>query len=221
MGIHAAESRPLSTQKEKASYGVGMNVAKRFKTDLIDLDIDAFMQGFRDVLTDKEPAVTQEELTVALEELRKEVESKATEAAAKMKTEGEAFLAANKQKQDVKATDSGLQYKILQPGAGPSPKPTDVVKVHYKGTLIDGTEFDSSYGGEPATFPLNRVIQGWGEALQMMKVGGKWQLFIPSELAYGENPPPGSQIPPSAPLLFEVELLSIENSNPAQSLGQP
>ena len=219
---YAAESKALTTQKEKASYGVGMNVAKRFKSDLIDLDVDAFMQGFRDVLTDKEPAVNQEEIAAALEELRKEVEAKATEAAAKMKTEGEAFLAANKQKENVKVTDSGLQYKALKEGTGPSPKPTDRVRVHYKGTLIDGTVFDSSYDrGEPAVFGLNQVIPGWGEALQMMKVGGKWQIFLPSEIGYGQNPPPGSQIPPNAPLVFEVELLGIENSNPGLAPGQP
>lgn len=220
-GSYAAESKPLTTQKQKASYGVGMNVAKRFKTDLIDLDVDAFMQGFRDVLTDADPALTQEEIATALNELRQEVETKATEAAAKMKTEGEAFLADNKAKEGVKVTDSGLQYKIIQPGTGPSPKPTDQVRVHYRGTLIDGTQFDSSYDrGEPATFPVTGVIKGWVEALQMMKVGGKWQVFIPSEMAYGENPPPGSQIPPNAPLIFEVELLGIENASPGQSPGR-
>ena len=218
-GAHAADSKPLTTQKEKASYGVGMNVAKRFKSDLIDLDVESFMQGFRDVLTDKEPAVSEEELQAALETLRTEVEGKATEAAAKMKTEGAAFLEANKSKPGVKTTASGLQYKVIKEGTGATPKATDQVQVHYSGTLIDGTEFDSSYKrGEPITFPVQGVIKGWIEALQMMKVGGKWQLFIPSDLAYGET---GSgPIPGNAPLIFEVELLDIVSGEPSPGLPQ-
>ena len=124
---------------------------------------------------------------------------------------GADFLAANAKKPGVKATQSGLQYKVLTEGTGPMPKETEVVKVHYRGTLTDGTVFDSSYErGEPATFPVNRVIQGWIEALQLMKVGSKWQVAIPSAMAYGENPPPGSPIPPNAVLLFDIELLGIE-----------
>ena len=218
VGAHAAEDKPLSTQKEKASYGVGMNVAKRFKSDLADLDIEAFMRGVRDVLTDQEPAVTEEELQIALQALRTEFESKATEAAAKMKTEGAAFLAENKTKPGVKTTASGLQYKVLKEGTGASPKATDQVQVHYSGKLIDGTEFDSSYKrGEPITFPVTGVIPGWVEALQMMKEGAKWQIFIPSDLAYGESGQ--GPIPGNAPLIFEVELLDVVSGQP--SPGQP
>lgn len=206
---YAADPKPLATQKEKASYGIGMNVAKRFKHDLIDLDIDAFMRGFRDVLTDAKPAVSEAELDEALESLRQEIEAKAVEAGAQAKKTGEDFLAKNKEKPGVKTTASGLQYKIIEAGTGPSPKPSDTVKVHYKGTLIDGTVFDSSYDrGEPITFPVTGVIAGWTEALQMMKVGGKWQLFIPSDLAYGDRGT--GPIPPGSTLIFEVELLGIE-----------
>ena len=205
----AADAKALTTQKEKASYGVGMNVGKRFRHDFIDLDTDAFMRGFKDALTDAKPALTEAELEQAMETLRKEVEQKSTEEGSKNKKAADAFLAKNKTAKGVTATASGLQYTIERAGTGPTPKETDVVKVNYRGTLMDGTEFDSSYKrGEPATFPVNRVIKGWIEALQMMKAGSKWKLFIPPDLAYGENGQPG--IPPNSLLIFEVELLGIE-----------
>jgi FKBP-type peptidyl-prolyl cis-trans isomerase FklB len=201
----------LSTQKQRASYGVGMNVGKRFKHDLLDIDLDAFMRGFKDALSDAKSALTDEELNQAMSTLRKDVEQRATEQAGKNKKEGDDFLAKNKSEKGVQTTTSGLQYIVLKQGDGPTPKATDTVKVHYRGTLINGTEFDSSYKrGEPTTFPVNQVIKGWTEALQKMPVGSKWKLFIPSDLAYGENAQP--PIPPNAVLVFEVELIGIEKS---------
>jgi len=210
LNTNAADPKPLASQKEKASYGVGLNVGSRFKSDFIELDVDAFVRGFRDALADAKPAISEQEINAAITALNQEVERKMSEQAEKNKKAGEDFLAENKKVQGVQTTASGLQYQVLKEGNGPSPKETDVVKVHYKGTLLDGTVFDSSYDrGEPATFPLNRVIPGWTEGLQKMKVGSKHKLFIPSNLAYGDNPQ--GKIPPHATLVFEVELLGIEN----------
>jgi FKBP-type peptidyl-prolyl cis-trans isomerase len=209
--IHAADQKPLTTQKEKASYGIGMNVGKRFSHEFIDLDMDAFMRGFKDALTDAKPALTEAELTEALANLRKDVEKKTTEQAATNKKAGEEFLAKNKGAKGVVTTASGLQYSVLKEGTGATPKETDTVEVHYRGTLLDGTEFDNSYKrNEPAVFPVNGVIPGWVEALKLMKTGSKWKLFIPSNLAYGESGQPG--IPPNSVLVFEVELLGIKKS---------
>jgi FKBP-type peptidyl-prolyl cis-trans isomerase FkpA/FKBP-type peptidyl-prolyl cis-trans isomerase FklB len=208
----AAADAKLETQKQKASYGVGANVGKSFKSDLIDLDLEAFMTGFKDALAGKESAVSQAELEKALAEMRDEVTKKTAERAAGNKKTGEEFLAKNKTAKDVKTTESGLQYIVEKEGTGASPKATEQVKVHYRGTLIDGTEFDSSYKrGEPAEFPVNGVIKGWSEALQKMKPGAKWKVFIPSDLAYGEQGMPPT-IPPGSVLIFDIELLSIEKS---------
>jgi FKBP-type peptidyl-prolyl cis-trans isomerase FklB len=209
LNIHTAEPKPLTSQREKASYGVGMNVGSRFKHDLIELDTEAFIRGIRDALAGTKPAVTEKEIEEAIGAMTKEVEQKMSEQGEKSRKAGEAFLAENKKNKDVKVTASGLQYQVLKEGTGPLPKETDQVKVHYHGTLIDGTVFDSSVErGEPITFGLNQVIKGWVEALQLMKVGSKWKLFIPSQLAYGESPQ--GKIPPHATLVFEVELLGIE-----------
>jgi FKBP-type peptidyl-prolyl cis-trans isomerase FklB len=199
----------LATQKQRSSYGVGMNVGKRFKHDMIDLDLDAFVHGFKDAMTDAKPGLTDAELNDAMAKLRTDVEQKVSEAGEKSKKEGADFLVKNKSEKGVQTTPSGLQYIVLKEGTGPIPKESDTVKVHYRGTLINGTEFDSSYArNEPAVFPVNGVIKGWVEALQKMKVGSKWKLFVPSELAYGENSQ--GAIPPNATLIFEVELLGIE-----------
>jgi len=206
----ADAAKPLSTEKEKASYGIGVNVGKRFKNDSLELDMDAFMRGIKDVLTDAKPALTEEEINTALEGLRNQVQQKASVAGEKNKKTGEDFLAKNKAEKGVITLPDGLQYKVLKEGTGATPKETDTVRVNYRGTLIDGTEFDSSYKrNEPIEFPVNGVIKGWIEALQKMKVGSKWQLFIPPDLAYGAN---GSgPIPPNSTLIFEVELLGIVN----------
>ncbi len=210
--LGAAEPKALSTQKEKASYGVGMNVGKSFKSDLIDLDIDSFVRGFKDALAGTKSAVTEEDLEKAIAAMREDVARKSNERVAQNKKAGQDFLAKNKTEKDVKTTDTGLQYIVDKEGDGPSPKATDTVKVHYRGTLIDGTEFDSSYKrNEPTTFPVNQVIPGWTEALQKMKVGSKWKVFIPSDIAYGDQGQP-PVIPPASTLVFDIELLAIEKS---------
>jgi FKBP-type peptidyl-prolyl cis-trans isomerase len=216
LASYGADEKPLANQKEKSSYGIGVNVGKRFRHEAIELDPDAFIRGIKDALGGKQLALTEAELTEVMETLRKDIEAKGQQQAENNKKEsennkkaGDDFLAQNKSKEGVKTLPDGLQYKVLKEGTGPMPKATDMVTVHYKGTLTNGTEFDSSYKrGQPTTFPVNGVIPGWTEALQKMKVGSKWQLFIPADLAYGENSPT-PDIPPGSVLVFDVELLSI------------
>jgi len=209
----AQNKAPLKDQKDKASYSIGHDIGTTFKKQNIELNPDALFSGLKDALAGKE-AMTKEERDKTLADFQKEMAEKqaaATKAAGeKNLADGEKFLAENKAKEGVKTTASGLQYKVLKEGTGTSPKPTDTVVTNYKGTLLDGTEFDSSYKrNEPATFPVNRVIPGWTEALQLMKPGSKYQLFIPSKLAYGERGA-GRDIGPNSALIFEVELLSIK-----------
>jgi FKBP-type peptidyl-prolyl cis-trans isomerase FklB len=212
--VLAAENGPLKTQKDKVSYTIGINVANNIKQMPMEIDLDIFYKGFKDAFSGGKLLLSEEEIRTVLTALQKEMTDKQTEImksqGEKNKKEGEAFLAENKKKEGVKTLASGLQYKIIKEGNGKSPKATDKVSTHYQGTLIDGTEFDSSYKrGEPATFPVNGVIPGWTEALQLMKVGSKWQLFVPSKLAYGERGA-GPKIGPNAALIFTVELLSIK-----------
>jgi len=209
----------LTTNKQKASYAIGMNWGTGLHRQNIDVDSAALIQGMKDALADGKTLLTEDEARAALMQLQKEVQEKQQAKAAAEgdanKKEGEAFLAANKSKEGVVTLPSGLQYKILKEGTGPKPTATDSVVCNYKGTLINGTEFDSSYKrGEPATFPVTGVIKGWTEALQLMPVGSKWQLFIPSDLAYGPRGTPGGPIGPNATLIFEVELISIKDKNP-------
>lgn len=217
VGLRAAEEKGLQSQKEKSSYGLGVNVGQRFRHQFLDIDFDAFTRGFRDAVQGKDLAISEADLRQAMDTLRKDVETKTAEAGEKNKKGGEEFLAANKSKEGIKTLPSGLQYKVIKEGTGPNPKATDTVTVNYKGTLIDGTEFDSSYKrNEPATFPLNQVIPGWTEGLQKMKVGSKYQFFIPPALGYGENGQ--GTIPANAVLIFEVELLGI-GDQPATAPG--
>jgi FKBP-type peptidyl-prolyl cis-trans isomerase FklB len=209
----------LTTNKQKASYAIGMNWGTGLHRQNIDVDSAALIQGMKDALAGGKTLLTEDEARAALMQLQKEVQEKQQAKAAAEgdanKKEGEAFLAANKSKEGVVTLPSGLQYKILKEGTGPKPTATDSVVCNYKGTLINGTEFDSSYKrGEPATFPVTGVIKGWTEALQLMPVGSKWQLFIPSDLAYGPRGTPGGPIGPNATLIFEVELISIKDKNP-------
>lgn len=215
-GLAAEQPQPtLKTQNDKASYGIGRNVGTRFKHDSIDLNIEAFVQGFKDVLAGKPSAVSDEEIKEALQNLGNDVKAKAAAAGEKNKKDGDEFLAQNKTKEGVKATPSGLQYKVVKEGTGASPKATDTVTVHYKGTLLNGEEFDSSYSrNEPISFPLNGVIPGWTEGLQLMKPGAKYQFFIPPQLAYGEQG--DGPIPPNSLLVFEVELIKIGEAAPAK-----
>jgi FKBP-type peptidyl-prolyl cis-trans isomerase len=207
-------SSALATQKDKLSYAIGMNIGKNLHRDSVDIDLNLLLQGMKDGLAGGPTLLTDQEAQAAVTELqnnlRKKQEEKAQAAGETNKKEGDAFLAANKTKDGVVALPSGLQYKILNAGTGPKPTATDSVVCNYRGTLINGTEFDSSYKrGEPATFPVNGVIKGWTEALQLMPVGSKWQLFVPADLAYGARGA-GPDIGPNQTLIFEVELLSIK-----------
>jgi FKBP-type peptidyl-prolyl cis-trans isomerase FklB len=210
----------LTTDKQKASYAIGMNVGSGMKRQGIDVDTAALVQGLKDALAGNKPLMTEDEARAAIMKLQTEMQAQAQ---AKAKQEGEAnqkegaaYLAANKGKEGVVTLPSGLQYKILKEGTGAKPTAADSVVCNYRGTLINGTEFDSSYKrGEPATFPVGGVIKGWTEALQLMPVGSKWQLFIPSDLAYGARGTPGGPIGPNSTLIFEVELLSIKEKPPA------
>ena len=204
----------LKSEKDKVSYSIGLEIGSSFKKQAMDIDTDALAAGIKDALSGSKPILTENEVKEVMTAFQKGMAAKQAEKmkglAEKNSKEGEAFLAENKKKEGVKTTGSGLQYKVITAGNGPMPKDTDTVSVNYRGTLIDGSEFDSSYKrGEPVSFPVNGVIKGWTEALRLMKVGSKWQLFIPSNIAYGERGA-GGQIGPNATLIFEVELLSIK-----------
>jgi FKBP-type peptidyl-prolyl cis-trans isomerase FklB len=227
----AAAPLVLKTAKQKRSYAIGADIGKKvggqLKAQSVELDPAMVARGMRDALSGAKSAMTDEEIRATLTELRTQLQQKqaavAQEASAKNKQEGEAFLAANKGKEGVVTLPSGLQYKVLKQGEGKKPSATDTVQCNYRGTLIDGTEFDSSakHGGAPATFPVNGVIKGWTEALQLMPVGSKYQLFIPSDLAYGDRGMGGS-IGPGATLIFEVELVSIqEKAEKPEPMGNP
>ena len=215
----AKAAAALTTTKDKFSYALGMQVGMGLGANLhkqsVQFDPNILAQGLKDSLAGGKTRLTVEEAQAVLAQVQTEIRKKQTELAqvtgAANKKEGEAFLAANKSKEGVVTLPSGLQYKILTAGTGAKPVSTDSVVCNYRGTLINGTEFDSSYKRkEPATFPVSGVIKGWTEALQLMPVGSKWQLFVPSELGYGERGAPGGDIGPSATLIFEVELLSIQ-----------
>jgi FKBP-type peptidyl-prolyl cis-trans isomerase FklB len=208
----AQDASALKTDREKQSYAVGVQMANNMKQNGVDLDAALMAQGLKDAFSGK-TLLTESEVKDAVMAFQKgliEKQQAAHKAAGdKAKTEGDAFLAANAKKDGVVVLPSGLQYKVITAGTGPMPKATDTVTVNYAGHFLDGTEFDSSYKrNEPATFPLNQVIKGWTEALQLMKVGSKWEIFVPGDLAYGEQGRPG--IPPNSTLVFEVELLGIK-----------
>jgi FKBP-type peptidyl-prolyl cis-trans isomerase FklB len=222
----AAGAAVLKTKKDKFSYALGMNVGANLGTSLrkqsVDFDPNMVAQGLKTSLAGGKTLMTQEEAQALLKEVQTEMlkkqQDKMQVVGEANKKEGEAFLAANKGKEGVVTLPSGLQYKVLKEGNGPKPAATDTVVCNYRGTLINGTEFDSSYKrGEPATFPVNGVIKGWTEALQLMPVGSKWQLFIPSSMAYAERGA-GADIGPNATLIFEVELMSIQ---PKTEQGKP
>jgi len=229
-GAGPAKAAPgLATDKQKFSYGVGLSIGGDMRGQLLtpdDLDLQALFRGLGDALADGKPACSRDELKTAsteyqaklgpqLQERAKAAGEKAKAAGEKNLKEGQAFLAANKTKEGVKTTASGLQYKVLKSGTGATPAMGDRATVHYKGTLLDGSVFDSSIGGQPATFRVGGVIEGWNEALQLMKAGDKWQLFIPAALAYADQPPT-PDIPPNSVLVFEVELLGVEKAGTAQ-----
>ena len=211
------QSAQLKDAKDKASYAIGLNIGRNFKKQNVDLNPDAVMMGLKDAVNGKKPALSETEERDAMNNLQKEAMEKQKAMADKNAAEGKKFLDDNKKKEGVKTTASGLQYKVMKEGNGPQPKAADTVTVDYKGTLIDGTEFDSSYKrGQPATFPLNGVIKGWTEGLQLMKTGGKYQFFIPADLAYGQRQM-GPDIPPNSTLIFEVELKNVQTAPPETS----
>jgi FKBP-type peptidyl-prolyl cis-trans isomerase FklB len=202
----------LNTDQERVGYTIGQQLGSKIKADGVDVDQAAFSEGLKDGLTGTKSKMTEAEMDDTMKKLQTQLEAqsdaKAAAAPANNKKVGDAFLADNAKKDGVKSTASGLQYKVIKSGTGKSPKATDKVSVTYKGTHIDGTEFDSSKDG-PVSFAVNGVIPGWTEALQLMKEGDKWQLVIPSKLAYAERGTPGGPIGPNEVLVFEVELLQV------------
>jgi FKBP-type peptidyl-prolyl cis-trans isomerase len=211
----------LKTDKEKASYAIGVNIGKSMRKDTVDIDPAIFSRGMKDALSGGKLLLTDDEMRTTLTKLQADLRVKQEAIMQRAKKAGDDFLTQNKTKDGVVALPDGLQYKILKEGTGPKPTATDSVVCNYRGTLLDGTEFDSSYKhGQPATFPVSGVIKGWTEAVQLMPVGSKWQLFIPADLAYGSR---GAEpvIGPEATLIFEVELLSIQDKAAAQAPTNP
>jgi FKBP-type peptidyl-prolyl cis-trans isomerase FklB len=203
------KSPQLKDQKDKVSYSIGMQIGFNLARQKVDINPDILAAGIKDSLVNK-PQLTPDQVKEVMAQFEKDMEQKQKDLGEKNKTDGAKFLEENKKKPGVKTTASGLQYKVEKEGTGSQPKATDMVTVNYRGTLIDGTEFDSSYKrGQPATFPVNGVIKGWTEALQLMKQGAKYQLFIPSALAYGERAM-GPDIGPNSTLIFEVELMDVK-----------
>lgn len=221
----AEKGSTLTNDKDKLSYSFGQNIGKSFKQQEIEVNLEIFVKGIQDALAGREPLLNQQEMGQVLMTFQKDRMAKMT-AKHKMEgdknlKEGETFLAENKKKEGVTTLPSGLQYKVVQSGKGKTPKATDKVTTHYKGTLIDGTVFDSSYDRkEPTTFPVNGVIKGWTEALQLMKEGDKWQLFVPAQLGYGERGA-GGKIGPNATLIFDIELIKVEPAEAAEKDKTP
>lgn len=217
MTLSAAEESPFKSTKEKASYALGMNIGKQLRQNNAEIDTDVYMKALKEALGGGKLLLTDEQVRETLTAWQTELRTKSQE---KNKKDGEDFLAANKKKEGVVTTASGLQYKIETKGTGKLPTTNDTVSCHYRGTLINGDEFDSSYKrGEPSSFPVTGVIKGWTEALLMMPVGSKWKLVIPADIAYGERGRPG--IPPNATLLFDIELVSIKDPAEAGAVSKP
>ena len=222
--LFAEDAKPLADENARVSYAIGMMTGHQWKQQELPFDVDVYSKGIKDAMAGQPTLLTQEEAQQAIEAFKKtftaKQQQKKAEAGIKNKAEGQAFLEANKKQPGVQVLPDGLQYVVLTNGTGATPAANDTVSVNYKGTLIDGTEFDSSYKrGQPASFPVGGVIRGWTEALEKMAVGSKWKLFIPAELAYGENGRPG--IPPNSTLIFEVELLSVQAAPPPAAAAQP
>ncbi len=217
--LAAGPASELETREARESYSIGYQVGQSLNTDGVQVDLEKVIEGLRDAVDRKAPRVKDEEMRKLVVDLKKRAREaqlkKMQEQIVKNAQESEKFLEENKTKDGVKVTESGLQYKVLKEGQGPAPGPQDFVKVNYRGTFIDGTEFDSSYAkGEPARVQTDGVIKGWTEALQMMKTGSRWQLFVPPELAYGRAGL-GQRIPPNKVLVFDIELLAVEKGEKA------
>ncbi|MGK0498498.1 MAG: FKBP-type peptidyl-prolyl cis-trans isomerase [Oceanicoccus sp.] len=210
----------LDTDQQRVSYGMGIGLGERIKQETFIIDTDAFTQGVKDAVNGAEPMMTEEEIMQQMKAFQEQQVAKQQEETNRVaednKAAGDAFLAENATKEGVMTTESGLQYQVMVAGEGAIPAATDTVEVNYAGTLIDGTEFDSSYKrGSSVSFPVNGVIAGWTEALQLMTVGSKWKLFIPSDLAYGPGGTGGGPIGPNAALVFDVELIAIKGAETA------
>ena len=214
-----AEQKPefvevdLEDKAHRRSYALGMNLSEQLKKQGVEINLDVFLQGFKDDQSGEATLMTSEDALNALiamqEEQRADMQAAQNKQAEENKKKGEEFLAQNKSKPGVVTLESGLQYEVMTAGSGPKPEKEDTVVCHYRGTLLDGSEFDSSHErGEPATFPVGQLIPGWVEALQLMPVGSKWKLYVPHYLAYGARNPPG--IGPNSTLIFEMELLEIK-----------
>ena len=219
-----SEAPKLETTLDKASYAIGYNIGKDFVKQGLDANVTALTAGIAAALAGEKSVLSPEEIQEAFKEMQAEMQKKVDAKVTKNLEDGKVFLAENKSKEGVKVTKSGLQYLVLKEGSGAKPTAKSTVSTHYRGKLIDGTVFDNSYEGEeptendmPASFGVTQVIKGWTEALQLMKVGAKYRLFIPSELAYGENGPPG--IGPNSVLIFEIELVSSKDG--AAEKGEP
>jgi FKBP-type peptidyl-prolyl cis-trans isomerase FklB len=208
-GCTTDEKIDLETENDRVNYSLGYKIVGEFMNQAVELNPRVLVQGIEDAMEGTEPLMTPDEIRTTLVDLRKRVMTKKSAQAAAQNIKAETFLDENATKDGVKTLPSGLQYKVMNEGHGATPGATDKVTVHYRGTLVDGTEFDSSYSrNKPVTFGVNRVIPGWTEALQLMQEGDKWQLFIPAKLGYAERGA-GSKIPPNSTLIFEVELLSV------------
>lgn len=206
---YATAATEIKTDEQKLSYAMGTYFAIGVTQQELDLDIPAFVQAVEDALNQKEPQISMQEMQNILTQYKEKVAKQQSDAIATNQKAGDAFLTANKSKAGVTESPTGLQYKVIKEGDGEKPAPGSTVSVHYKGALVDGTVFDSSYDrGEPATLSLAQVIKGWQEALPMMKTGSKWQIYVPSKLAYGERGA-GQVIGPGSTLVFDIELISI------------
>lgn len=206
----ALDDLSKGSDKQKLGYAIGFQVAQDLHQSGLDVDPDTFAQAVRDVLTNQPPKMSREDMQAAVEKFQQQQAAQQAAKAEKALKDGQAFLAANKAKKGVVTRPSGLQYLVVKEGDGKSPAATDTVEVNYRGTLIDGTEFDSSYSrGQTVSFPVNQVIQGWQEVLPLMKTGAHWKVYIPSNLAYGERGAGGS-IGPNETLVFDIELISIK-----------
>lgn len=210
----AQQSAELKTQHDKVSYTIGIDIGNSLKSRGIEVDPEKLAQGIADAMAGRQPVLSDEEREQVMNAFREEMVAKQMERRKRQATEnqeeGEAFLAENEEKEGVQTTDSGLQYEVIRAGEGESPAEDDTVVAHYKGTLLDGTVFDSSYKrGEPASFPVSGVVPGWTEVLQLMKPGAKWRVYIPSDLAYGERGA-GKAIGPNETLIFDIELLEVK-----------
>ncbi len=206
----ADETAKLATPQERLGYALGYQLAQGLKSRSVDLDAQALSRAIVDVLTGRTPALTRQEMQAVMTGYQQQLAARRELAAEKNRNEGEAFLAENRKKPGVVTLPSGVQYKVLRPGTGVTPTARDTVVANYRGTLIDGTQFDSSYDrGEPVTFPMHEVIQGWQEVLPLMKAGARWQVVVPADLAYGEHGA-GGVIGPNQTLIFDIELLDVK-----------